>query len=334
MVAVQTHSGQLDEEQVKAIRNVVASAYAGLDRHNITITDLNGGDLRRRDRPGWHCEDESIYATHKLRYEREWQRKIQRTAGVHSRRHCRRQRRAESRDRCTVMQHGETRSQAGDAIVPGIDEGIDRRSTRVVGGRPGRSPTAWQFSQCRSQHTAVQRRGESQLTETRTDIKNVAGPRHDVVANSPRLVPKKVTASIDIPASYYVEVWKSRNPQPADKPAKPPDPAELATIETEIKKRLKETVRNLLPDVDQGHQSLSAHRRRDLHRSAQGRLPPPTLAATAGTWLADNWQTLALVGVGLISLLMLRSMVRSSAMPRSDGRSSHAHANESSAPPA
>ena len=38
---------------------------------------------------------------------------------------------------------------------------------------------------------------------------------------------------------------------------------------------------------------------------------PPTLATAAGTWLADNWQTLAVIGVGLISLLMLRSMVRS-----------------------
>src|SRR4051812_97967 len=42
MVFVQSHSGQLEEEQVRSIRNVVASAYAGLDRHNITITDSSG----------------------------------------------------------------------------------------------------------------------------------------------------------------------------------------------------------------------------------------------------------------------------------------------------
>src|SRR5262249_48139042 len=38
---------------------------------------------------------------------------------------------------------------------------------------------------------------------------------------------------------------------------------------------------------------------------------PPTLAQSSTTWLADNWQTLALIAVGLGSLLMLRSMVRS-----------------------
>ena len=77
MVAVQTRSGQLDEEQVKAIRNVVASAYAGLDRHNITITDSNGTTYGGAVCPDGTPEDESIYAAHKTRYEREFQRKIQ-----------------------------------------------------------------------------------------------------------------------------------------------------------------------------------------------------------------------------------------------------------------
>ena len=77
MVTVQTRSGQLDEDQVKAIRNVVASSYAGLDRHNITITDLNGATYGGAIGPDGVPEDESVYASHKLRYEREFQRKIQ-----------------------------------------------------------------------------------------------------------------------------------------------------------------------------------------------------------------------------------------------------------------
>jgi flagellar M-ring protein FliF len=37
------------------------------------------------------------------------------------------------------------------------------------------------------------------------------------------------------------------------------------------------------------------------------------MAAQAGTWLADNWQTLGVIGLGCVSLLMLRGMVRSPA---------------------
>src|SRR5262245_32596743 len=81
MVAVQTRGSQLEEEQVKAISNVVASAYAGLDRHNITITDLNGTTYGGALGPDGVPEDESVYAAHKLKYEREFQRKIQRQLG-------------------------------------------------------------------------------------------------------------------------------------------------------------------------------------------------------------------------------------------------------------
>src|SRR5439155_6884394 len=69
MVAVQTRGGQLEEEQVKAIRNVVASAYAGLDRRNITITDLSGTTYGGIVGPDGVSDDESVYAAHKAKYE-------------------------------------------------------------------------------------------------------------------------------------------------------------------------------------------------------------------------------------------------------------------------
>jgi flagellar M-ring protein FliF len=153
---------------------------------------------------------------------------------------------------------------------------------------------------------------ESQTTETRSDSKSLPG--HDTtVVEMARLVPRKVTASIDIPASYYTEVWKKRNPQAADKGAKQPDQAELATIEAETKKRLQETVRNLLPDFDKStnpYPHIVVETFVDLPKAAPA---PPSLASNATTWLADNWQTLGVVGLGLLSLLMMRSMVRSTA---------------------
>jgi len=307
MVAVQTRSGQLDEEQVKAIRNVVASAYAGLDRHNITITDLSGATYGGAIGPDGVPEDESIYAAHKLRYEREFQRKIQLQL----------------------------------AYIPGVIIGVNaelnpetlRNTTNVkydpkpvtvatkesskestshgpqIAGRPGAQSNGVGNLPVALQQSATSG-GESQTTETRSDIQNVPGQDTTLTQFAP-LVPKKITASIDIPASYYVELWKKRNSQPADKPAKAPDPAEIATIETETKNRIKETVRNLLPDVDKGtnpYPHIVVETYTDLPRAAA---VPPTLAANAATWLAENWQTLAVVGVGLMSLLMLRSMVRS-----------------------
>jgi flagellar M-ring protein FliF len=307
MVAVQTRGGQLEEEQIKAIRNVVASAYAGLDRHQITITDLNGVTYGGVLGPDGMPEDESIYAAHKLRYEREFQRKIQLQlayipgviVGINA-------------ELNPETQNSSTTTKYDPKPVTVATKESSKESTShapQVQGRPGAQPNGVGNSPVALQQ-ATTAGAESQTTETRSDIQNVPG--HDTtVRQMAPLVPKKVTASIDIPASYYVEVWKKRNPQPADKPAKAPDPAEVATIETETKNSIKEKVRNLLPDVDKGtnpYPHIVVETYTDLPRTPAA---PPSLATTAGSWLAENWQTLAVIGVGLMSLLMLRSMVRS-----------------------
>src|SRR5690606_34528497 len=73
MVAVQTAGAPLDENTVKSIRNVVSSAYVGLDRQHVTITDLAshhtyGGNTGAAG----FSEEDSVYAAHKTKFEREW----------------------------------------------------------------------------------------------------------------------------------------------------------------------------------------------------------------------------------------------------------------------
>jgi flagellar M-ring protein FliF len=308
MVAVQTRTGQLGEEQVKAIRNVVASAYAGLDRRNITVTDLNGITYGGAIGPDGLPDDESAYATHKTRYEREFQRKIQLQlayipgviVGVNA-------------ELNPEMHNSTTQVKLDPKPVAVLTKESTKESTSQapqIAGRPGAASNGVVGNTPVSLQQTAASGPESQTTESRSDIQNVPG--HDTtVRQMAPLVPKKVTASIDIPASYYADVWRKRNPQPADKPAKQPDGAELATIEAETKKSVQEKIRNLLPDFDRGtnpYPHVVVETYPDLPRTAAA---PPSTTASAGTWLAENWQTLAVVGVGLFSLMMLRSMVRS-----------------------
>jgi flagellar M-ring protein FliF len=306
MVAVQSRSGHLEEDQVKAIRNVIASAYAGLDRRHITITDLSGATYGGAIGPDGMPEDESVYAAHKLRYEREFQRKIQQQlayipgviVGVNA-------------ELNPEMQNSSTAVKFDPKPVTVATKESSKEATSrapLVSGRPGAVPNGVGNTAVAVQQTAASG-PESQTTETQSDVQNVPG--HDTTLRQMApLIPKKVTASIDIPASYYVSVWRRNNPA-TDGKAKEPDAAQVATIETETKKRIQETVRNLLPDFDKGtnpYPHVVVETYTDLPRAAP---QPPTLADTATTWLADNWQTLAVVGVGLLSLIMLRSMVRS-----------------------
>src|SRR5687768_17274356 len=70
MVAVQTISGELDEEQIKAIRNIVGASYAGLSRSQISINDITSGRTYTgiEDASG---SQESLYAAYKQNFERD-----------------------------------------------------------------------------------------------------------------------------------------------------------------------------------------------------------------------------------------------------------------------
>ena len=332
-VAVKTVSGQLDQEQVHAIRNIVSSAYAGLNRNQITITDMTSGySYGGAVGPDGLPEDESLYATYKLRYEREWLRKISDqlkyipgvVVGVNA-------------ELNPEVEHVINQSKVDPKPVTLASQESSKESksqTPYVGGRVGAQGNGVSNTSVSLQQSGGTSGGESSTLETHNDIKNVASSDTAQIRRA-ALVPKKVTASIDVPVSYYVAIWNRRNPpQPADKTAKAPDPAELATIEVEVKKSIEERIRNLLPDLDQGtnpYPHIVVQSYTDLPIAAP---TPPSFATIAGDWLASNWQTVGLVILGLVSLLMLRSMVRSPAVPAPTAAAAHGHtqAREASTP--
>jgi flagellar M-ring protein FliF len=306
MVAVQTIGGTLDDDQIKAIRNVIASAYAGLERQSITITDMTSGlSIGGAVGPNGLSEDDSLYASHKLKYERDWQRKIAGQlsmipgviVGVNVELNPDIQNTSDSYKLdpkpVTVNSTEFSKESSSQPAVPAGRPG-------AVSNGVGNQPIAVSTSSAGS---------ESQTTETRSNQTNVPGHERIVQQRAP-LVPVKVTASIDVPASYYASIWRQRNPAPAGQQPKQPDLAELSKIEAETTNQIKETVRNLLPPVAQGtdpYPHISVATYTDLPGPP---IAAPSLAANSSMWLADNWRTLAMIGVGLVSLVMLRGMVR------------------------
>lgn len=310
MVAVQS-TGRLDDEQVRAIRNIVASAYAGLDRKQITITDMTtgfsyGGAIGPDGRP----EDESLYASYKQKYERDWQQKIAQQlsmipgviVGVNV------ELTPDVENTANIL-----KIDPKPVTVATTESSEESSSTAPsVGGRPGAQSNGVVGNTGVSLQQTAAGGAESQMSKNRSSNQNVPSFEQRVLKTA-TLIPKGATASIEVPASYFVSIWKQRNPPAEGQPAKKPDAAEIATIETETINQIKEKVRNLLPPVSQGtnpwpHIVVSTYT--DLPTTPAA---APSLAKTATTWLADNWQTVALVGLALMSLVMLRGMVRSTA---------------------
>ena len=313
MVAVQTTGGEVDDAQLKAIRNVIASAYAGLDRNDITITDMTSGlSFGGAPGPGGVPDGESVYATHKHTLERFYQGKISDQlamipgviVGVNA-------------ELSPELEHSIRTVKLDPKPVPINARESTKESTTTApqnSGRPGAVPNGI-GNQAQSVASASASGGSS-TTEAQSEIQTVPG-FEESKTDKVGLIPTIVTASIEVPTSYFLQVWRQRNPAAAGATAKEPEASDLAKIETETTNRIKETVRNLLPPVAQGtnpypHIVVSTYT--DLPGAT---IAPPSLAATSGTWLAENWQTLAMIGVGLMALLMLRSMIRSPAvLPR------------------
>ncbi|QDU26973.1 flagellar MS-ring protein [Anatilimnocola aggregata] len=325
MVAVQTLGSPLSEEQVKAIRNVVSSAYVGLDRQNVTITDIAshhtyGGPSSA----GGFSEDDSIYASHKSKFEREWQRKIYDQlamipgviVGVNV-------------ELNPELAHNTSLIKLDPKPITVQSQESSREMTATqpsIGGRPGAESNGVGGNRPIAVNAAGGG-GQSQTTESRSETRNLPGHEQTLITKVP-LAPAQVTASIEIPASYYVKVWKERR-SVGQAPAEP-DAVSLANIENETRKRIEETVRNLLPPVAQGtnpYPHITVSTFTDL---AAAPIVPPSVADNALGWLGDNWRTLAMLVIGLMSLMMMRSMLNSKAVsgPEVAGGAATAAANQ------
>jgi flagellar M-ring protein FliF len=307
MVAVQTTSGELDEDQIKAIRNIVVGSYAGLDRNHISINDITSGRTYAGADDALSPQ-ESVYAAYKKEFERDWKQKIQdqlswiRGAIVNV------------NVQLSPELEDTTQQVTLDTKPITVSSSEYRKDTTTTArGTGGTGADSTDVNGNRSLAvTAPAAAPETRSNETRTEVENVPG--HTVSRKvKPPLIPTLVTAAIQFPMSHVVKTWRQTHPTTAGRALKEPDPAELEKIRSDIQTKVEQIVGNLLPPFSQGtnpypHITVTAYD--DLQGEA---IAAPSFASQAGHWFADNWRTLAMIGVGAACLLMLRSMVRSTA---------------------
>ena len=121
---------------------------------------------------------------------------------------------------------------------------------------------------------------------------------------------KLAKVSVGIPSSYYEKVWRDRNPAKEGEEAKAPDAQALDTIRSEITKDVTTAVATLLPvapDVKDPTSLVNVTTFQDI-KAAE--IPGPAVTQRAMSWLGQNWPMLAMVGLVLFSLSMLRSVLR------------------------
>jgi len=305
MAAVRSKGNKrISDQLVETIRYTVASAVAGLDPDHVTVTDLATGHayrVRPKRGPG---AAEDLFAERKMQFETYWQQKIYDALAMYP----------GVVVGVNVDLDPKVREQTSklsyDPRPTALETSNSRKKTEQSegGGRPGTDPNLVVGNRPRSAASRIARKSTSD--EQREAQRAVAGHEQVVTETAP-LVPKHVSASIAIPKSYLVRVWQAANPpKPGESPATPSD-ADLEQVQQRVHQDIQKTVVALLPPVPAGTSRFDHVTVHTFNDFPEPEPEPPGIAATAGSWLAANWQPLAMLGVALLGLLFFRNLVRS-----------------------
>ncbi len=306
----------LSPKLADSIRSMVASAEA-IERSNITVTDRNTGltDQCGPDEAGGGAA--SLYAKAKQEQEQQYQEKIAKLLeyirGVIV--------------ACDVVLdpeqvHHEVEVKYDPKTVPAeYTETTHTRSndgSGSVGGVPGlQSNTA-------NQKMSISAGGgkgshEEDEENVRHEKSNAGGRR--IETETAGLTPKEVKVSVQVPQSYFRKVWDEQNRPEPGQPAKTPTAADLDQVQTQKVTDIRSCVANLLPRpagaTDLTHFDPTQLVKVTVFQDIKpAEIPPIPFRDDVLNWLNRYWTTLGLIGLGMVSLVMLRSMVR--AIPAAD----------------
>lgn len=310
MVAVKPLAGELDDNQIKSIRSIVASAYAGLDKSSISITDTESGHTYGGMGPnGTAAGEETLYANSKRAAEHDFKQKISdQLRYIHN---------AIVNVNVELSPELQSTTQEVKLDTKPVPLESSTKTKEVIskgsgsGGRPGAIANGVQGNKGLE---LTQETSGSESTTNEASETSVSKPSYTVShISKPGLIPTKVTAAIQIPASHFLDIWKKRNPAVAGQPAKDPDAAQMAQIKQDELKVIEDTVRNLLPSAAQGtnqYPQITVASYEDIPSTP---IAAPSFAVTAMEYLGESWRTIGMIAVGLVSLVMLRGMIRGAA---------------------
>ncbi len=295
----------LDARQIKMIRKAVAGGVAELSPEHVVVT--NSGDGSFFGGEGITGESfENEYYRDRLAFEQHMRNKIERllphVPGVRVE--------VTAELESTLEQTEQTMSPEGESkpLRETTQLETDTLSEVENGGRPG--PIAQGPLRNNNDETKVTVKNEKSLESTTAD--NFVGQKREFRRGA-ALVPEDIRVAITVPTNYLLSVWREEQRLAGEDPDQPlPDNIEtiLRGKRDVVSVDIKNTVMQLLPG------QLAEDKLRDISVVFMTSLTPeevegPSTATQALGWASKNFNTMTMAVVALVSLMMLRSMVKS-----------------------
>ena len=306
-VSVRPAAGEtLDARQVKMIQKAVAGGVAELKPGDVVVTNTGDGSSFGGGSEVSMDSFENEYYRTKLAFEENMQGKImsllREVPGVRVQ--------VIAELETALERTSQTMTPEGEAVA--IREETQNETDKVSeidnGGRPG--ATAQGPLRNKNESPSVTVRNEHTKDSVQSEF--LAGQKSEFLREA-ALVPKNVRASITVPTNYLLSVWRERERMQGNDPDQPlPDDigTRLENLKGPVKDDITNAVVTLLP------KELAKNNLSNVEVVYFDSLTPevvegPSTATQALGWASKNFNTMTMAVVALVSLLMLRSMVKS-----------------------
>jgi flagellar M-ring protein FliF len=178
------------------------------------------------------------------------------------------------------------------------------RTTSDPSGRPGLDAQG----PYRDGATVAAQQNTDKAKSTTRDNQYFAGYADQQVRKA-GYMPTAVHATVAVPRSYVADIWRQRNRQ-TGQADRPPAEAELDPIESDVRTQVENLINEILPGTLVGENKYKYVTVEFVDSIDRPEITPPSLAENALAWTGRNWGSLTMACLAVFSLLMLRSMVK------------------------
>lgn len=288
----------LDPRRSRELQRLVAHSVVGMRPDDVVITSM-GGESGGSGTIFPEAFDNEYYQTrvaYELRKKEQIQNALRDIPGV------RVEVSAELDDTIQETVQNLKPDKQGTAIrALTVDESTES-GTRDGGGPPG---VTAQGPNRQGVTAQVAQRESSKTTKSTEELNNLVGQEQRALQRT-GFTPKSDWATITIPRSYVETIWKQRNPDAKD----PPKPEDLTAVQQALITQVKGIVQPLLTYANKGEDVYKQVEVAIVDSIPAPAIEPPSLASNALAWLGNYWTTLAMLGVAMFSLVVLKGVVK------------------------
>ncbi len=282
----------LSMRQVDMIRHVVGPPI-GVDPQCVAIVDFNGATYPAKAPSEAADTGADQYAKTKLEYEQKYAERIRAALGFIP------------SALVTVNVELRPELQQREAAAPNDLRGAASGESKVISSGVN-EPAAIE-----SLVDAVVGHAPSSNAPARQLERSAAADSQQVATG--RLTPKRVAISVAVPSSYYEDAWRQRHAGAANARLSQFDTEALQQIQSEANANIKQLVAQAVPwPDDAGQDGARLVTVTAFQRGAAAENAVRTAAEHRATWWEEHATAVALAVLGLVSLLAVRWIVRSS----------------------